>query len=126
MEANRAWAERAPVLGLVCAKETFTRNGKANRHGPYDAGAAMGAFTVQAMAHGLFVHQMGGFDPQAAREAFAIPEDFTPMAAFALGHPGEVEDLPESLREAEAGPRTRHPASELFFEGAFGTASELS
>src|ERR1035441_1844633 len=41
----------------------------------YDLGAASSYLTLQAAALGLTTHQMAGFDPDAARQAFEIPED---------------------------------------------------
>ena len=52
----------------------------------YDLGQAVADLTFQASALGLHVHQMGGFDPNAARELFAIPKGFDPVAMMALGY----------------------------------------
>lgn len=117
--ANREWAGRAPVLGIAVAHLTFVRNGKPNRHAAYDTGAAMAQLTVQATAMGLRVHQMGGFDPDRARETFAIPEEWDPMAAFALGQPGDSSSLPDALRQRDEAPRVRKPLGEMLFRGGW-------
>lgn len=120
MEANQAWAKNAAVLILVVAASKFERNGKDNRHAGYDSGAAAAQLTAQATAMGLAVHQMAGFDAGKAREVYAIPDDFEPMAVMALGHPGEPESLPEAYQERERAPRSRKPLSEIAFSGTWG------
>ena len=109
---NQGWARNAGVLMLAVARTTFPANGTPNRHAWYDTGAAMAQMALQAGALGLQLHQMAGFDPAAARAAFAIPEGFDPVAAIALGHPGPAEALPEALAARETAPRQRRPASE--------------
>ncbi len=120
VEANAAWATKAPVLLLVCARTTFTRNDKANRHAGYDAGQATAQLALQATAEGLVLHQMAGFDAQAARERCAIPEEYEPYAMIALGHHGPADALEGELREREAAPRSRRPQAEFVYGSRFG------
>jgi nitroreductase len=119
-EANALWAGRAPVLMLSVARLTFKRNDKPNRHAFHDVGQAAAHLALQATASGLAVHQMAGFDLSKARELFSIPEGFEPVAAIALGYPGEPEDLPEDLRARESAPRTRLPFGEFVFGESWG------
>lgn len=121
-EANQRWAKHAPVLMLACAKTTFTRNDKPNRHALHDVGQAVATMTMQATELGLRVHQMAGFSSDAARKAFGIPEDFEPDVAIAIGYPGNSDSLPEELREAEEAPRTRKPHEEFAFGARWGEA----
>jgi len=118
--ANQAWAGEAPVLLLAMAHERFVATGKPNRHAQYDTGQAVASLALQATAQGLFVHQMAGFDADAARTRFSIPANHTPMAAIALGHAGDPDALPEALAERERGPRERVPVSTFTFAGAWG------
>ena len=66
-ESNQRWATRAPVLVLSLARTRFTRNGKLNRHALHDLGMAFQSLALQAVALGLVVHPMGGFDAETAR-----------------------------------------------------------
>ena len=119
MEGNRVWAAKAPLLGIVFAKKTFTQNGKPNRWAGFDAGAASFSLAMQAHAVGLHAHFMGGFEEAACYEALGVPEqDYTAMAAFAVGRRGEASELPEGLAEREL-PSDRKPLGELAFEGRF-------
>jgi nitroreductase len=123
---NRSWARSAAVLMLSVAKLHFAHNGKPNRHAGHDVGQAAAQLTLQATALGLSVHQMAGFDADAARETYAIPDGWEPMAAIAVGYPGDPASLPEPLRERELGPRQRHPLGELVFAGAWGQTAPVA
>jgi len=122
VEANQVWAKHAPVLGISVARTKFTFNGNDNRHAMYDTGAAAFALTVQAQARGLAVHQMGGFDADAAKTAFGIPADHTPMAAIAIGYEGSADQLEGDLAERERAPRERRALGQTVFGGAWGEA----
>ncbi len=113
---NRQWAACAPVLILMSAAKSF-RNGRPNRWGEYDTGQAAMSLCLQATALGLASHQMGGFDADAAREAFSIPAGFTPMAVIALGHAGDADALDEDLMASETAERRRRPLAACFGRG---------
>jgi nitroreductase len=63
---------------------------------------------------------MAGFDATKARETFAIPADWEPVAAITIGYPGDPESLPEKLRERELAPRIRKPLGEFVMSGGWG------
>jgi nitroreductase len=115
MPLNQGWAHVAPVLIAACAKKTFTHNAAPNRVAAHDVGAASANLALQATALGLHAHGMAGFDPAALRTAFAIPEDFDPIACWALGTLGDPESLPDPLKEMELKPRQRKPLGEFVF-----------
>ena len=125
VEGNQEWAKAAPVLLLSIAKLTFTQNGKPNRHALHDVGAAAASLTIQATALGLSVHQMGGFDLEKARELYQIPADYEPVAAIALGYPGNVADLSEKLQQREAAPRSRKPVTDSVFAQDWNQSASL-
>jgi len=115
---NQLWAQHAPVLLLACATLAFRATGNANRWAQYDTGAASVSLCLQATALGLASHQMGGFDVGAVRDAaFAVPEEFMPMAAIALGYQAGTDSLDESFHALELGERQRQPLGENFFAG---------
>ena len=113
---NRSWAQNAPVLMLISAATHF-RNGKPNRWGQYDTGQAALSLCVQAEALGLVTHQMGGFDSDAVRRLFGIPEGFTPMATLALGYRADAGILDEDFQQKENAERRRQPLESSFFFG---------
>jgi nitroreductase len=120
VEFNQSWAKHAPVLAIAISELAFARNGEPNRNAFYDTGAAVAHLTSEATVRGLFVHQMAGFDPAKARELFAIPKAWEPIAAFVIGFPGDPQSLPEPHRERELAPRTRKPLSEFVMSGSWG------
>jgi nitroreductase len=83
-------------------------------------GSATAQLTWEANTRGLLVHQMAGFDSDKARQTFAIPPDWDPVAAMAIGYPGNPESLPDKLRERELAPRTRKPVGEFVMTGSWG------
>lgn len=122
LEFNQVWAKKAPVLAVGVAKLNFSHDGNANGWAKYDVGQATATLAVEAAERGLQIHQMAGFSPDALRTVFSIPEGFEPVVVFTLGYPGPASDLPDGLREKEAGPRVRKPLAEFVFEGAWPKA----
>ncbi|MDX8407967.1 MAG: nitroreductase family protein, partial [Mariprofundaceae bacterium] len=120
---NQEWAHNAPILMLACSAREFRRGGN-NRWGQYDTGAASMSLCLQAEALGLAAHQMGGFDADAARSAFNIPDSFMPIAAIALGYQGDSDALDEGFRDIEIAARKRQPVGECFFAGDWEKAVE--
>ena len=117
--SNQTWVKNAPVLLLVCADILFGHNQTPNRWAQYDTGAAGENLCLQAADLGLMAHQMGGFNVDAAREAFAIPAQFTLMAMVAVGYAGDANLLPDELKARELAPRKRKPIGDLFFDSAW-------
>jgi len=115
VEDNRVWAKHAPVLGCSIARTEFNFNGKPNDHARHDVGLAMENLVLEALNQGLYVHQMAGFDPDTVREEFSLPDNREPVAMFALGYPGDPEQLPEELAEAERSSRERKSRDQFVF-----------
>lgn len=123
MEANQAWCQRAAVLVVVLARKTFTRNGKPNVVHLYDAGSAWENAALQASSMGLVAHGMAGFDFEKARTVLRVPAHFDVAAMFALGRPGDPDQLPEAYRKIEV-PSPRRPTKSSICEGPFAFADE--
>jgi nitroreductase len=118
--ANQAWVKDTSVLMLVCADTLFNHNQKPNRWGQYDTGAAAENICLQASSMGLMAHQMGGFDSDKARETFAIPEQYIPMAMLCVGYAADINTVTGDALDRETAARSRRPLSELFFDGSWG------
>jgi nitroreductase len=119
-EKNQQWAAHAPVLVLSVAMDRFSQNDKANRWAAYDTGAASLNLCLQATALGLVAHQMGGFDADACRQQFSLPEHCSPMAVIAIGYQAEVDGLSEEFKQRELAERTRADLNERFYFGRWG------
>ena len=122
VEGNIAWAQSAPVLMLSVARLNFLATGKPNRHALHDVGQAAANLALQATALGLMVHQMAGFNLQKARDEFSIPENHEPVAAIAVGYPGDAAGLSVKLRQRELAPRKRKLQKTFIFSGQWGCA----
>lgn len=123
---NQAWAPKAPVLVVGLAHTKFERNGNPNTYAHYDLGAAAMLLTLEAAALGLTTHQMGGFDRNALRMAFGIPEEWEFGSVVALGYQGDPALLgDETLIQRELAPRTRKGLEEIVFS-AWGEPAHLS
>ncbi len=120
-ENNRKWVKNVPLLMLSCAGSIFQATGKPNRWTQHDTGAASVSMGLQAVALGLIIHQMGGFDAEKARAAFNIPAEYTLMAMIAVGYQAASPDiLDDETKAKELRPRRRQPLAERFFEGGWG------
>ena len=120
VEFNAGWAKNAAALAIAVAKLAFANNHAPNRNAQYDTGAATALLSMEATARGLMVHQMAGFHPEKARQAFAIPEEWEPIAAIAIGYPGDPDSLPPKLKDRELAPRTRKPIRDFVMTGSWG------
>jgi nitroreductase len=120
-EGNQRWANSAPLLILAVAHDAHTRPISL-----YDLGLAVQNLTIEAHANDLFVHQMGGIYPEKAHELYNIPAEHKPVVAIAVGHLGNLNDLPDDLREREISARDRKTLAFFVFEGLWGkTASSI-
>lgn len=109
---NEPWAASASLY-VVTVALTAGADGKPYRWAEYDAGQAIAHLTVQAQALGLAVHQMGGFDPEAIRRDFDLPERAEPVTVSAIGRAAEADLLPERYRAREVALRARLSLDEL-------------
>lgn len=114
---NQLWAPAASAL-VVVAAETEAPDGTPMRWAAYDAGQAAAYFTMQAHAHGLLIHQMGGFDPAAISAAFGLEERVTPFTVMAVGSFGDLDAADPVVRERELANRTRRPVGESVLHDA--------
>lgn len=120
---NQQWAAKASALVLlVSAKESAPYGGplQPNPSHSHDSGAAWANVALQAQLSGWAAHGMTGFDKEAARQKFGVPEDYSIEQVFAIGRRSDdVSGLPEQVRGAEA-PNQRKPLESLVAEGRFG------
>lgn len=111
-DTNREWASKAPVLLLITSRKLFAKNKRENRWHLFDAGTSWGYLSLEARRRGLHTHAMGGFNVEAAMEAFGIGEDMSIIAAVAMGYYGDKEALSPELQKKER-PGLRKPTREI-------------
>jgi|APIni6443716594_1056825.scaffolds.fasta_scaffold04418_2 nitroreductase len=124
VEFNQLWAVNAPLLVLAISKTTNQR-GEPNKSYAYDLGQAVATLSLQAIAEGIYTHQMGGFDATKAAGLFEIPEDYKALVVFTLGYLGDHGELHHKLQKLELSPRIRRSAREFVFTGSFGHTADF-
>ena len=124
-EGNQAWTINVPVLILACGNKISSWDGGISDFFQYDVGQSVAHLSLEAMHQGLYVHQMGGFSAEKARELFEIPESFAILTAIAVGYLGKPEILSEKLMERELQERVRKPLPDMIFSGKFGAPSRI-
>jgi len=117
---NQAWAGKAPVLILICARKNFSGKNAANFWHQFDTGTAWGYFSLEAEHRGLIAHGMAGFDRAAAERVVQLPPEYEAIAMIAVGKPGNANDLPPDIKEREK-PGTRNELSKVYSLKTFGT-----
>ncbi|MBO9534654.1 MAG: nitroreductase family protein [Solirubrobacteraceae bacterium] len=124
---NTAWTHRASAL-LVTLRQLESGPDHEipfNGYTAYDLGQAAAHLSIQAQALGLHAHQFAGFDHDAAKELFEVPDHWAVTTGIAIGRLADPSVLDESTREKELRPRTRRPASDFSFAGKWGEPLEL-
>jgi nitroreductase len=118
-QRNQAWAYTASALLLGVA---VTTNAKGELpKWEYGVGLATENLVLQAVAEGLVAHQMGGFNAEAARILFQLPDDVRPLIVIAVGKLGSRDTSPDHLRDRELAERKRLPLAEIAFTGEWGS-----
>ena len=118
VDANRLWAQQAAALLLFISKTTFDFNGKPSITHSFDTGAAWENLALQGWLDGYVVHGMQGFNYDRAKTELQIPDDFQIEAMVAVGKPGAIETLPETLQQREL-PSDRRELGLMVCEGPF-------
>ncbi len=102
---DRDWFVQAPLVLCVCAvrAEAWRRTRYDGRsHADVDAAIVMDHLILAAADLGLGTCWIAAFDPGAAREVLAVPDEAEPMFFTPLGYPADA------LR-----PKERRPLEEL-------------
>ncbi|MBN2509004.1 MAG: nitroreductase family protein [Spirochaetales bacterium] len=108
------WAQKAPILVLVLTKKDLDCALNDGRdYALFDTGMAVMNLQLQAVAEGLHVHPMAGFDPAVIKKEFGITAEWIVVTVLAAGWPGTVESLSDAHREMEMAPRQRKPIEEI-------------
>lgn len=117
-EVNQGWVSGAGAMIAIASRKTYEHNDQPAPTHSFDTGAAWMSIAFAAQQLGLVAHGMAGFDQHHARDALTLPEHYDLPAIIAIGHPGEIEALPENYREREH-PSARKPLNEILFQNNF-------
>ena len=120
LKRGNSYAQAAGALILVCADEGPDE--KTALYSGVDAGAALANASIEAVARGLVAHPMAGFDADAARAAFGIPDQTRPIAVLAVGTLGDYSTADQAIVERDGRARERLPLEQVAFSGRWGAA----
>jgi nitroreductase len=120
LKRGNAYSHNSGALILVCADEGPDE--KTALYSGVDAGAAIANASIEAVARGLVAHPMAGFDADAARAAFGIPDQVRPIAVLAVGTLGDYSTVDQAIVERDAQTRERLPLEQVAFTGRWGVA----
>ena len=120
MGANKSWGKNASVLLVAVTEPNPDSAPGTNRYAHYDVGQAMAHLSIQAMSCGLYIHQMGGFNREMAREVLEIPDQYEPVVSAAIGYLADPSILSDTMKERELAPRSRNPLAEQVFGAKWG------
>ena len=124
LEAGNAWARRAPVLIVTCARRADGAGTEGREYWAHDTGLALMSLLLRAVDLGLQAHPMAGWDEAALRAAVWLPDDVLPLSVTAVGYPGRLDDLDPDARAKDERPRKRKVLGEIAFSGRFGESFE--
>jgi nitroreductase len=113
--ANQEWAKHASALVLGVTHLVFDKNGKENKAAIHDLGAAVSHLSFEATSRGISVHQIIGIEPESAKQAYNIPNDYGVLTAFAIGYSDLSENTSDELSGRDQTPRARRKISEFVF-----------
>jgi nitroreductase len=116
-EGNREWCHQAAILIVVLSRK-MSEEGKPYPTHTLSAGMALQNLLLQATFMDLVSHPMAGYDSVRARQELHIPENFEIQAMLAIGHHGEINNLPEHQQKKEI-PSQRKPVEEFTRAGGF-------
>jgi nitroreductase len=120
LKRGNAYAHAAGALILVCADQGPDE--KTALYSGVDAGAAIANASIEAVTRGLIAHPMAGFDADAARAAFGIPDEFRPLAVLAIGTLGDYSMADQAIVDRDSKARERLPLEQVAFSGRWGSA----
>lgn len=116
VEFNQMWAKNASSLILVAAS-TVKGDGTPNPDYLFDCGLSVAQLTIEAHDRGLVVHQMAGFNKDAAVAALTIGDQLVPVVVIAVGSQDAPEKLDGPLLERETAKRERLPLETIVVKG---------
>jgi nitroreductase len=119
LRRGNAYARAAGALILLAADEGPDET--TALYSAVDTGSALANLCTEAVSRSLVVHPMAGFDGDAARAAFAIPDVVRPLVVVAVGSLGDYDAAPPEVRERDSLPRERLPLDEVAYAGTWGS-----
>lgn len=103
------WAQDAPAITAFVTHPDWSMRIGGRDLAFFELGMAAMAYQIQAVAEGLYVHPIVGFDANKAKEVLGIDDEFVLEILMVTGHPGDVNTLNEKHLASERSARIRKP-----------------
>lgn len=107
------WAQKAPAITAFVTNPSWGLNVGDVSYPSFELGMAAMAYQIQAVAEGLIVHPIAGYNSKEAKEVLGIREEDTLQILIVLGYPGSEEELNERHLASESSPRDRKDLTEV-------------
>ncbi|HKL60000.1 MAG TPA: nitroreductase family protein [Sphaerochaeta sp.] len=107
------WAQKAPAITAFVTNPEWGLKAGDITYTPFELGMAAMAYQIQAIAEGLYVHPIAGYNNKDAKQALGIREEDTLQTLVILGYPGEEDGLSEKHLESENSQRSRKALDEV-------------
>ncbi|MEZ0341628.1 nitroreductase family protein [Mycobacterium sp. pV006] len=117
LRRGNSYARAASALIVLCADEG--EDDRAALYSAVDVGAATANLSIEAVARGLVVHPMAGFDADALRRDLALG-GLRPLVVVAVGRLGDYDTVAPEIAERDRRPRERLPLSEVVLNWPVG------
>jgi nitroreductase len=114
-DGNKVWAKNAYALIISLARMKHIFGERPNKYAFHDTGMAVSNMLFQAASMNIYVHQMGGFSAERAKNYLKLDDSIEPVAIMALGYQGDGTGLSEELYNRDKNRRPRKNVSEYAY-----------
>jgi nitroreductase len=123
LSRGNAWATRAPVILVVCAKlEDDCHLSDRRDYYLFSAGLSIGQLLLRATELGLIAHPIAGYDPLKIKPALGIPPEYVLITLVLVAYySGDQSLMSDKQKELEPNRPERKPVGEIYFLDKWGT-----
>lgn len=107
------WVNNAPAITAFVTNPDWSLTLADVPYSHFELGMATMAYQIQAIAEGLYVHPIVGFNNKDAKKVLGIREEDTLQVLVILGYPGEKDTLNETHLASENSQRIRKNLDEI-------------
>jgi nitroreductase len=121
LSKGNEWASKAPVLVVICARESddYSREDDPVKYYQFDSGMATLSLLLGAVQEGLMGHPMAGYDAPGVKKALDIPDEYHVLCLVSLGYEGSLDLLDDRTRAKDESPRVRKQVGEIIARDRF-------
>lgn len=111
--AGNYWAKNAPAVAAFVTNPDWSMRVGGRDLAFFELGMAAMAYQIQAIAEGLQVHPIVGFNSTQAKNVLGIGENEVLEILMIVGKSGDIDSLSEKHQESERSGRIRKPLDQV-------------